>query len=253
VKTFNLTGGPIVKDSENRKLQTYIRARSFGQAHASDFAPTSLATQELTKLAGIIDRLEGHGARQTTSKGAARQGTDTRAEARDEVREDLRAIVRTARVMDEDTPGLAARFRLPEGNNDQVLLNTGRAAFAELTADAALAAQFIAHELPADFLADLNNDLAALETAMTEQADGMVSGVSQRVAIETEIDEGDATMRRLGAIMKNKYANNPAVLAEWTSASHTERAPRRKKKTENPGGGGSNTPPAATGGSGSTT
>jgi hypothetical protein len=235
-----------VKDSENRKLQTYIRARSFGQAHAADFAPTSLATQELTKLAGIIDRLEGHGARQTTSKGAARQGTDTRAEARDEMREDIRAISRTARVMDEDTPGLAARFRVPEGNNDQQLLNTGRAAFAELTADAALAAQFIAHELPADFLADLNNDLAALETAMTEQADGIVSGVSQRVAIETEIDEGDATMRRLGAIMKNKYANNPAVLAEWTSASHTERAPRRKKEAK-PDDGGSSTPPAGGG------
>jgi hypothetical protein len=232
-----------VKDSVNRKLQTYIRGRSFGQAHAGDFAPTSLAMQEFTKLAGIIDRLEGHGARQTTSKGAARQGTDTRAEARDEVREDLRAISRTARVLDEDTPGLAARFRLPEGNNDQVLLNTGRAAFAELTADAALAARFIAHEMPADFLTDLNDDLTALETAMTEQADGIVEGVSQRVAIETDIDEGDATMRRLGAIMKNKYANNPAVLAEWISASHIERAPRRKKGPK-PDDGGSSTPPA---------
>jgi hypothetical protein len=63
------------------------------------------------------------------------------------------------------------------------------------------------------------------------------------VAIETEIDEGDATVRKLDAIMKNKYANNPAVLAEWTSASHTERAPRRQKETK-PDDGGSSTPPA---------
>jgi hypothetical protein len=200
-----------------------------------------------TKLAGVIDRLEAHGARQTSSKGAARQGTDSRAEARDEVREDVRAISRTARVMDEEIPGLAARFRLPEGNNDQVLLNTGRAAFAELTADPALAAQFIAHELPADFLADLNSDLAALETAMSAQADGIVNGVSQRVAIETEVDEGDATVRKLDAIMKNKYANNPAVLAEWTSASRTERAPRRKKEPK-PDDGGSAPQPAGGGG-----
>jgi len=37
---------------------------------------------------------------------------------------------------------------------------------------------------------------------------------------------------RIPRIVRNKYANNPAVLAEWISASHTERAPRRAKAPE---------------------
>jgi len=40
--------------------------------------------------------------------------------------------------------------------------------------------------------------------------------------------------RKLDAIVRNKYANNAAVLAEWTSASHTERAARRAKPDQPP-------------------
>ena len=38
----------------------------------------------------------------------------------------------------------------------------------------------------------------------------------------------------LGAIIKNKYGENSAILAEWTSVSHTERAPRRSASAETP-------------------
>jgi hypothetical protein len=44
-------------------------------------------------------------------------------------------------------------------------------------------------------------------------------------------------VRKLDAIVRNKYANNPAVLAEWTSASHTERDPRHKSTPKAPAPG----------------
>jgi hypothetical protein len=40
--------------------------------------------------------------------------------------------------------------------------------------------------------------------------------------------------RALDTIVRNKYSNNPAVLAEWTIASHTERAPRPAKSAPAP-------------------
>ncbi len=65
-----------------------------------------------------------------------------------------------------------------------------------------------------------------------------------RVAIETTVDKGVAVINKLDAIMKNKYANDPATLAEWRTASRTERAPRRKKPPTALGTGGeSNAPP----------
>ena len=48
------------------------------------------------------------------------------------------------------------------------------------------------------------------------------------LAIDDAVDRGVGVVRKLGAIIKNKYGDNPAVLAEWTSVSHTERGPKRR-------------------------
>lgn len=234
-------------DSENRKHETFTRMVDFGKTHAADFAPSSLATQLFTALGGIVTQLDQHASKHVSSHGAARQGTATRGEARDVLRESLEAIRRTARVMGQDVPGLEDKFRLPPLDNDQLLLTVARAFLADATP---LAAQFIAHELPATFLQDLADAIAALEAAMGQQASGVGNAVAARVAIEETVDQGMNTKRKLDAIMKNKYANNLAVLAEWASASHIERAPRHKPETQTSGGG---TPSTTGGGSTPTT
>lgn len=220
-----------MNDNENRKYQSYLRARVFGAAHANDFAPTSLGKQQFTTLATIITDIDDHATSEVTGVGRAREGTTTRREAREALREALEAIRRTARVMAADIPGLENKFRIPRNNNDQELLNAARA----FAADAEpLSAQFIAHEMPADFLANLNADIAALETAISNQASGVGAHVSAGAGLDDAMDRADEVMRKLDAIMRNKYANNPAVLAEWLSASHTERAPRRRKSIPTP-------------------
>ena len=110
------------------------------------------------------------------------------------MRADLKAINLTARAMAADVPGLDDKFRLPPVGNDQLLLNAARAFLADATP---LAAQFIAHEMPADFLDDLRDDIAALEAAIGNQASGVGEGVSARVAIETRVDDGVAVMNKL--------------------------------------------------------
>ena len=154
------------------------------------------------------------------------------------LRDDLEAISRTARAMASDVPVLDDKFRVPRNNNDQLLLNAARAFATDATP---LSAQFIAHELPADFLDDLNADIAALETAISNQAGGVGDHVAARAAIDDSIDRGIEVVRKLDAIVRNKYANHADVLAEWISASHTERAARRRTTTPQPP---SPTPPA---------
>jgi hypothetical protein len=242
-----------MNDNENRRYQTFLRVQDFGEARTADFAVNSLGKQHFTTLAGIVTELAGHSASKASGFGLARQGTTTRRQARDELIEDLRAISRTAAVMASDVPGLADKFRLPRGRiNDQNLLALARA----FAVDAApLAAQFIAHELRSDFLEDLAADIAALEAAISRQSSGVGDHVAANAAIDDAIERGVEIVRKLDAIMKNKYANNPAVLAEWLSASHTERAPRHKKSidkstasTEQPPSS-SGEPPSAGGGS----
>ena len=53
-------------------------------------------------------------------------------------------------------------------------------------------------------------------------------------AVVAHARQGVEIVRKLDGIIKNKYANHPGVLAEWISASHVERAPRRRKVSEPP-------------------
>jgi hypothetical protein len=220
-----------VNDTENRKRSRYVRVQGFGETRANDFAPNSLGKQLFASLGVIIIEIDGYAASEVSGIGEALGGTETRRQAREELRADLEAIARTARAMASDVPGLEDKFRLPRNTNDQHLLAAARA----FAVDAVpLKVQFIAHELPTDFLEDLNADIAALEAAIANQASGRGSHVSARAAIDDAIERADEIVRKLDAIVKNKYANNPAVLAEWLSASHTERAPRRRKAASPP-------------------
>jgi hypothetical protein len=228
VETFNSSflnrRFSTVNDNESRRHQMFRRVRDFGTAHASDFATTSLAQQQFTSLTAVINELDGHASSESSGYGDERQGTSARAQARDAVRDDLEAINRTAKAMAGDVPAVDDKFRVPRNNNDQQLLNAARAFKDDATP---LQAQFVAHEMPADFLTELQNDIDALEDAITAQSSGVGSHVSAGAAIDDAISRGVEVVRKLDAIVRNKYANNPAVLAEWTSASHTERAPRR--------------------------
>lgn len=228
-----------MNDFNNRRHETFTRMTDFGKARATDFAPSSLATQLFTTLAGVVATLDQQASKHVSSHGAARQGTATREEARAVLRELMEAIRRTARVMAQEITGLDDKFRMPPPGNDQLLLTSARAFLVDATP---LAAQFIAHELPPDFLEDLADAIAALEAAMGQQSSSVGNAVAARAALEETFELGMDTKRKLDAIMKNKYANNPAVLAEWTSASHIERAPKHKK--EKPAGGTPTPPPA---------
>lgn len=230
-------------DRENRRYQMFARVRDFCREHMADFDPTSLAVQLFTALSAIITALASHAESQASSRGAAKQGTTSREQARQALRDDLEAINRTARAMADDVPGLDDKFRLPAHGNDQNLLHSARAFLADAEP---FKVQFIAHELPADFLEDLRADITALEAAISEQESGVGQRLVAGVSIDETIDNGAAIVRKLDAIMQNKYFNNRAVLAEWTRASHTERDPRHKSTPKAPATGPGTTSPPTT-------
>jgi len=213
-----------MNDNERRTHETFVRVRDFGVAHAADFPANSLGHQEFTDLGTLATEINADAASEVSGHGDARQGTESRAQARAILRADLDAINGTARVLGQDVPGLEDKFRVPRNNNDKELLNAARA----FKADAEpLKTQFIAHEMPADFLEELQADIDSLEAAISFQGSGVSGHVAAGAAIDDKMNRGLDKLRKLNVIVRNKYADNPAVLAEWTSASHIERAPRR--------------------------
>ncbi len=88
--------------------------------------------------------------------------------------------------------------------------------------------QFIEYGLPADFLEDLQSDIAAFEQAASGKSTATGEKVSATASIGNAVQNGLEGLRRLQAIVPNKYRDNPAKLAAWTSAGHIERAAKKK-------------------------
>ena len=212
-------------DIANRKRETFRRVDDLCDARVADFAPASLATRLFTALKNGITTLDELAATQISGGGAAREGTGTRGDAREELRSRMKAWSATAHAIAIGNPGLDQKFRVPRGENDEILVAAARA-FA--TDAVPLTAQFIAHEMPATFIDDMNASILKLNTAMISQSSAVGNRVGARAAIEAKLDECMDVLRKLDPIMRNKYADDPATLAEWTSVSHVERAPQRK-------------------------
>lgn len=209
---------------ETRRLEMFLRVRRFGAGRAAAFPAGSRGAEVLAIIDAAVTELEGHATAQASGASAAREGTALKAAAREALREDLEAINRTARAMALVTPGLDDKFRLPRSEGTQAWLTAARS-FAR---DAEpLKTEFTRRGLPADFLEDLASDIGALEAAIDSRTQNAGARVAATVAIDEAIGRGVAAVRELDAVVRNLFRNDPAALAEWTSASHTERQPRR--------------------------
>lgn len=214
-----------MKDTENRRYEMFARARDFGAAHTSAFAPATRGGALFAELNAVVLELEAHATTQSSATSSAQQGTTTKAVARDRLRRQLEAINHTAHALAHDMPGLDDKFRMPRGNNDQNLLHTARA----FAADAApFAPKFIEFELPPSFSADLEAAIADFEQAVSHQQTGTQSHVAATAAIDATIERGMNIVSQLDAIVRNKFSDDAATLAAWQSARHTQRAPRSK-------------------------
>lgn len=218
-----------MEDRHHRNREMFLRLKDFGASHPA-IPATTVWPQLLTDLNSVIADLDGHVSSEQVGKGAALAGTTTRHAARQALREDIEAIVRTARVIGEDKPGFDDKFRMPRSTNDEALLDLAIGTAANV-ADAAVKASFISHAMPADFVEDLNDDIAASQEAITQQSGSVGHRKSAGVSIDETDDRGMVIARKMDAVVRNFYSNNAAVLSEWETARHVEKAPRRSKPT----------------------
>jgi sugar phosphate isomerase/epimerase len=218
-----------MEDRHHRNREMFLRLKAFGASH-TEIPATTVWPQLLTDLNSVVADLDGHVSSEEVGKGAKLAGTATRGAAREALRDDIEAIVRTARVIGETQPGFDDKFRMPRGDNDQAMLDLARG-IAELVADAAVKAEFLKHAMPSDFVEDLSADIAALQDAIGDQYGGRADIKSAGVSIDETDAHGVRIARAMDVVVNNFYRNNAAVLAEWETARHVERAPRKKKTT----------------------
>jgi len=206
---------------DNRCHQMFIRAREYMAQSIDDFVAGGVARQMYADLQTGIPTFEQKAFAHGAGLSEERQGTRTRSDTRDALTQALELIRNAARVM-----GVLEQFPRPPQNDDEALLQ-----LADVYAAHALPlkAQFIAHELPPNFLEELAADKADFQAAIVDQANARGDHIAARQELKDARDYCLARIRGLDGLVNIRYANNPGKLAEWTAASHIERAPKRAK------------------------
>lgn len=206
---------------ERNRYEMLIGVESYGTENTTDFAAIPAAVENFDVVRQVIAGLRDYAATQTS--GAIGRTTERKAVLRDAVRDKMKGIARTARAAAIDNAGFNRLFRIPDGNNDQLLIAAAREFVSEATN---FKAELLRFALPADFIEDLEEDITAFENILNEKAQASGERVSATASIDDEIERGMNAARRLDAIVRNIYRDNPAKLAAWTTARHVRRTPR---------------------------
>ncbi len=206
---------------ENSLLATCKTVAAFGVKHTADFPPASVGAQQFALVAAAVPTTDELAASQVSGSGLKKSGVVSKAVAHLLLHDELLGITDAAHSLALlGTTGLEGKFRMPRSAGDQALLNSARA----YAADAApFEAQFISLNIEPDFIAHLNTSITALESALATKTAGQGDEAVATGGLADATHKAAIALRVLGTIVPNKYKKNPAVLAEWATASHIEK------------------------------
>jgi hypothetical protein len=217
-----------MNDSDRRRYECFLRIKQFGIDNSAAFAAIPIAVTNFGVITTEVDFLETQGADQQEGFGDARGATETKATARENLRDEMSDIARTARSMEYQYDGISERFRMPRGSSDQVLLATARAFHAEALP---IVDDFVAYGMESKFITDLADAADAFEATFAPQASAIDSHVAATAEIGEAIGRGMVARRILDGIVRNVFKSNTGKIAAWSSASHVERDPKAKPPT----------------------
>src|SRR5437763_7479063 len=188
-----------MNDNDTRRYEMFTRARQLGTDEAASIASFTFVKDLFSSLSEVVTELEAHTNLQASGLSTTRQSTQSLAAARDQLERDLKAISRTARSISNSIPGLESKFRTPNKLKDQDLLTTARMVAADALP---LKTEFTKRGLPASFLDDLLEDIAAFEQALTQREQGKETHVNASATIDDLIERGTKTVRELDPLMR---------------------------------------------------
>ena len=197
--------------------QMLLRVREFGGARRDLFPARSVAGKLFAAVGAVADALQQHDSHELVASGGEQDAAASKVAARAALRRHVRAIARTAAVA--ETPELGAAFRVSLDCNDERLLAQARTLLQEAKP---FAGTFVAHELPSNFLGQLQASVDAFERALRERASGRDRRVAARARFEASMDEGVRAIRRLNAIVPNKLNDDPTGIATWNLARRVD-------------------------------
>ncbi|MBX7173556.1 MAG: hypothetical protein K1X72_21490 [Pyrinomonadaceae bacterium] len=214
---------------ERNRYNMFIKVRQYGTDNIVDFPLGSVGSANFETINSVLLRLDELAAIQTGGYGEVRVSYVSKDTAREDLRESVSYISRTAKALEYEFAGISEQFRLPRGSNDQKLIATAKAF---VTAIGTHQADFIRYGLATNFVDELTDHIAAFEATLNAPASARGTHVEATAEIGQLIKQGMNAVRILDTVVKNVYRNNVGKLAAWTTASNIETVTRNRETTE---------------------
>jgi len=193
----------------------FVRVREFGAARREMFPVASSAGKLFAAVAAAAEGLEQQLPSTPGGRGTPREGTTSKAIARQALRRRLSTIATLARALALDAPDIADKFNIPLNCGDDRLLVAARSFAANSRPFAKL---FIAHDMPSNFLTALGEEIDALAAAMAQGRLGRQKAKAMRGGINATIDTGVRAVVKLNAVIRSRLQDDRTALASWDEA-----------------------------------
>lgn len=214
---------------ERNRYNMFIKVRQFGADNSTDFPAGSVGETQFLVISTVIAGINELAARQTGGMGEARLSYVSKDTARENLRESVTNISRTAKAMEYEIAGISERFRLVRGSSEQKLIATAKSFLIAVNSHQI---DFIRYGLSADFVDELSENINAFEETLNAPASARGTHVEATAEIGEKIRQGMQAVRILDTVVKNIYRNNVGKLAAWTTASNVEITGRRRDIVE---------------------
>lgn len=211
-------------DQERYRYEMFLRVRQFGIDNAADFAPGSVGAVQFAEISLVIDLIDQLAADQAASFGGVGFAFAGKETARENLREAMYEIARTARSMVYEFPNINEIFRVPRNLTDAGMVALANAFIAEIPP---YKNDFERYGLSDKFDTDLQADIDAYEATLPATGTAIDERVEATADLGAAIRRGMIAHRILKGVVRNKYRNDVGKLAAWLSASHIEKAPKK--------------------------
>jgi len=208
-----------MKRSDVHRYDMLTRVSTFGTTHRDLFPASSFGGRMFKALGEALDQMRTHIDSEASGRSAARRNAASKADARKSLWNALDQTARIARAIEDDTPAVRDKFRLPKRTDHEIV--TAARAFA--TDAAPLSAVFVGHGLRHGFVADLRAKADTLEKAALDNGTSRERRAAARAGIAAAFDLATAALRRLDVIVPNGVVDDPSVRAAWSTARRVPR------------------------------
>src|SRR5437667_8134483 len=197
-------------ERERRQYEMLVRVRDFGDRYGHLFPASSVAQRNFAAVARAVRELESQDVEHMGASASAR--AQRKIMAGEALHARLQAINQTARVLAAERPGLDQQFEMPNPPTDQALLTAAR----KFARDAEpLNSQFLAHGMPATFVAELLALVDIFERALRDRGAGREAHAAVRTSTRAALSSGLSAVRLLDAIVTNHLRDDAVTTAVW--------------------------------------